>query len=204
VSGFDAAWLEQHTREKGVRATVQAGAGVLRPRPAPPIEVGADPFAPVDLSAGITLVLPYPLSGNRYKGERVVPKTKDRPAFTQKYLTAEAKEYVAEVQRRALMQGMRRPYPRRVQVDYQLYPARPQDWEKRSAADPLYWDDDVRCVDGDNAQKLLQDSLQGIAYSNDKMIWKYSMERMEPDAHGARIVVKITPIVRADPRGKLF
>lgn len=222
MSGFDQAWLTKHCATKGVKASVQAGVGaVQRGVMADPayieaqhgknaqltamVERLADPFAPVDVSAGVTLVLPYPPSGNHYKGERIIPATKEKAAYSVKFLTEDAKIFKAEVQRRALMAGICQPFPWRVIVEGQLYPRRPLDWEKRAAKDPEGWDDTVMCLDvADNTPKVTLDALQGVVYVNDKFIRKATFEKMEPDSQGARLVVTIKPIVRVDPRGSLF
>lgn len=210
MTGFDQEWLTNHTRKTGVKAVVQAGAGVLGGvavkvapgQPAPgtaPFQVyeSTDPFALADTSDSVTLVLPYPPSGNHYKGERIIPASKGKGAFSVKYLTEAAKVFKAEVQRRALMAGIRQPFPWRVIVEGQLYPNRPLDWEKRARKDPEGWDDTVMCLDiADNTPKVTLDALQGVVYVNDKFIRKATFEKMEPDQYGARLVVTIKPIAR--------
>ena len=146
----------------------------------------------------IELTLPYPISNNRYKAPRIV-----RGSFITWYLTPEAKAYKAEVILRATLAGLRQPFPGRVSVHMQLYPKRPQDWERRVRKDPLNWDDDVQSMDLDNARKVLLDALNGVAYVDDRWIWRDSAERMEPDGE-ARVVVTISPIVRASPQASLI
>lgn len=68
----------------------------------------------------------------------------------------------------------------------------------------MNWDDDVQCIDLDNARKVLDDALIGVAYVDDAWIWRSDGERMEPDAQGARVVVTIEPIVRRNPQPALF
>lgn len=144
----------------------------------------------------IVLTLPYPISANRYWGERIVPGKAGRPGFVHRYVTPEAQEYRREVAAAAHAAGIRAPISGRVSVHLQLYPQRPQDWETRMRKLGDAWDDDVRCIDLDNARKVLLDALNGVAYSDDGRIWRDSGERMEPDGQ-ARVVVTIRPLVRA-------
>jgi crossover junction endodeoxyribonuclease RusA len=55
------------------------------------------------------------------------------------------------------------------------------------------WDDDVMCIDLDNANKVLFDAIKGIAIEDDKWVRKLTAERMEPDGE-ARVVMTIWPI----------
>lgn len=141
----------------------------------------------------ITLRLPYPISANRYWRTRVIKIKGEWTAMT--YVSAEAKAYKEEIGLLARAAGIRQMIQGRVAIDLKLYPQRPQDWEKRARKDPYGWDDDVRCVDLGNAEKVLSDALQGIVYPDDKWIWQQTKKRMEPDEHGARMIVTITPIV---------
>lgn len=147
--------------------------------------------------SGITITLPYPISANRYW--RPVPIGKHITIVP----TSEAKAYKRDVAKRAMVAGVRSPIAGRVSVHVQLYPARPQDWAKRAAKDPMGWDDTVRCLDLDNARKVLYDALKGIAFEDDDRIFRDSAERMEPDGE-ARVVVHIAPIVRQSPQPALF
>jgi crossover junction endodeoxyribonuclease RusA len=80
-------------------------------------------------------------------------------------------------------------------MEIRLYPALPQDWAKRKRAS-LYWDDDVRCMDLGNCEKVLSDALQGIVYTDDRWVWQEHKFRMEPDHKGARVELQITPVDR--------
>lgn len=138
------------------------------------------------------LVLPYPISANRYW----------RPVRLGKHITIvptkEAKAYQAQAALLARTAGFTKPILGRVQVGIQLYPHRPLDWQKRAARDPLTWDDTVQCLDIDNARKVLYDALKGVAFEDDKRIFRDWAQRMEPDAHGARVVVTIAPLAAKD------
>lgn len=146
----------------------------------------------------IELTLPYPLSANRYWKAITIPgRTMMAPS-------KEAKAYKAEVGYLARQAGIVRPITGRVAIEIRLYPQRPQDWARRARRDPLTWDDDVRCLDLDNANKVLFDALKGVAIEDDRWIRRIVAERMEPDGD-ARVVVRITPLAVAEsPQGNLL
>ncbi|WP_050466352.1 RusA family crossover junction endodeoxyribonuclease [Herbaspirillum chlorophenolicum] len=142
----------------------------------------------------ITLTLPYPVSANAYWATRIIPAKAGRPAMAITYVTKEAEAYKQAVGWKCKAAGLREPITGRVQIDVQLYPARPQDWQKRQRQAGATWDDTVRCIDLDNANKVLLDALKGVAMDDDKWVRRMVAERMEPDAEGARVVVTITPL----------
>lgn len=135
----------------------------------------------------IRLTLPYPLSANRYwRPVKLGPRISIVP-------TKEAKAFRAEIAALCRAQGVRAPLAGRVHIDVQLYPARPQDWQRRQRLDGAAWDDTVRCIDIDNANKVLLDALKDVAIEDDKWVRRLTSERMEPDGE-ARVVVTITAI----------
>jgi crossover junction endodeoxyribonuclease RusA len=145
----------------------------------------------------IQLVLPYPISANRYwnsfpLGKRIMTAP-----------SSEAKAYKRQVQLMAMAAGVRDPLIGRVAIDIKLYPERPQDWAKRAAKNPTGWDDTVRCLDLDNANKVLFDSLKGVVIEDDKWVRRITSERMEPDGQ-ARVVITVTPIQTESPQPALF
>jgi crossover junction endodeoxyribonuclease RusA len=142
--------------------------------------------------SAVRLVLPYPISANAY-WRSFVPRGHSRAVVT---LSEEAKVYKAEVGWISRQAGVRAPLDCRCSVHVQLYPARPQDWAKRAAKNPLTWDDDVRSIDIDNANKVLLDALKGIAIVDDsrRYVRRLLGEQMEPDALPARVVVTIEPL----------
>jgi crossover junction endodeoxyribonuclease RusA len=145
----------------------------------------------------ITLVLPYPISANRYWKAITIPgRTMMAP-------TKEATAYKAEVARVARSCGLAKPFPWRVAVELDLYPHRPQDWARRASRDPVGWDDDVRCIDLGNAEKVLSDALQGIVFNDDKWVWDLHKRRKEPDGEG-RVVLRIRPLQRVSRQGELL
>lgn len=146
----------------------------------------------------ITLTLPYPISANRYwnsfpLGKRIMTAP-----------SGEAKKYKTAVAKLALAAGVREPITGRVQIDIQLFPNRPQDWQKRQRANGAEWDDTVRCIDLDNANKVLLDSLKNVAIEDDKWVRVLRSERMEPDEHGERVVVTITALSVEQPQVAIF
>lgn len=147
----------------------------------------------------IELVLPWPVSANRY-WRSFVPRGHSRAIVC---LSNEAKAYKREVAYLARQAGLRQPITGRVEVGIVLYPERPLDWQKRAQRDPLTWDDSVRCIDLDNARKVLYDALKGVAFEDDGMIFADHSRRAEPDG-AARVVVTVRALELADPRGRLW
>jgi crossover junction endodeoxyribonuclease RusA len=147
----------------------------------------------------IKLVLPYPISANRY-WRSFVPRGHQRAIVT---LSDEAKSYKQQVGWMCKAAGIKQPIIGRVHIDIQLYPKRPQDWAKRAAKRPDSWDDDVQCLDLDNVNKVLFDAIKGIAIEDDKWVRRLTSERMEPDGE-ARVVVTIRPLQVATPQAALI
>ena len=121
-----------------------------------------------------------------------MPKGFKAPVTT---VSKEAKAYRDDLAYAARAAGLRTPIDGRVRVAIELYPQRPQDWAKRARLKPFGWDDDVRCIDLDNATKVLFDALKGVAFGDDKYVFEYSAKRMEPDGD-ARVVVRIEAIAQ--------
>ena len=148
--------------------------------------------------APITLVLPYPISANRYWNSfRLGNRMMVAPS-------SEAKAYKRQVAQLAQACGISKPIAGRVQIDIRLWPKRPKDWAKRYAQDPFAWDDTVLCLDLDNVNKVLFDALKGIAIDDDKWVRRMTSERMQPDDGGARVAVRITPLMIVKPQGSLL
>lgn len=145
------------------------------------------------------LVLPYPVSANRY-WRSFVPKGHRRAIVT---LSDEAKAYKAEVRKWCLLAGMRQPLEQRVAVEYTLYPKRPQDWARRARKDPDGWADTVQSLDLDNCAKVLLDALKGLAFDDDRRVWEIHARRAEPDGE-ARVEVVITPLEAVKAQAELF
>ncbi|WP_427183548.1 RusA family crossover junction endodeoxyribonuclease [Bordetella bronchialis] len=154
-------------------------------------------------SSGVTLTLPYPISANRYWAYRTV-KPRGKPEFVSMYVTKEAKEYKAQVEKLAKVHGIRTPIAGRVALELTLYPNRPQDWQTRQRKMGAAWDDSVQCLDLDNAQKVVLDSLKDIVFQDDAWVREIHARRVEPDEFGARLMVKVVPLPVEQPQGALL
>jgi crossover junction endodeoxyribonuclease RusA len=147
------------------------------------------------------LTLPYPVSANRYW--RTMPIGGKKGARQIMIRSKEADAYRECVAWEASRRGIRAPIAGRVAINIRLYPQRPQDWAKRAARAPLSWDDDVRCIDLDNANKVLLDALKGVAIEDDRWVRVLSSERMEPDEKGARVEVRVMRLTTESPQASL-
>ncbi len=141
----------------------------------PGVRCGRGPLgAGGDAMPVIRLDLPYPISAKRYWKAITIPgRTMMAPS-------REAKAYKADVQHLALLAGVRAPLVGRVELAVQLFPQRPQDWQRRMRMDGATWDDSVRCIDLDNANKVLLDAIKGVVIEDDRWVRKLTSERMEP------------------------
>ena len=147
----------------------------------------------------VTLTLPYPISANRY-WRTFMPRGFKAPVTT---LSDEAKQYKSNVAAIIRAAGIIEPIRGRVSVSYTLFPERPQDWARRAAKNPECWDDDVRCIDLDNAQKVLLDSLKGLVFDDDKWVREIIAKRAEPDGK-ARLVVIVKEIITTRSQASLL
>lgn len=143
----------------------------------------------------IEMQLPYPISLNAYKDTRVV-NSRGR-SMVLYYLTAEAKAFKAECQRIAAHCNIK-PILGPIEYELELYPHLPQDWRTRAKRDPMFWDSTVRCIDSDNAVKVLLDALNGIAWTDDSMIFDGRQRRMVPDGQ-SMCILRVRPFERAEP-----
>ncbi len=145
----------------------------------------------------ITLILPYPISANRYWATRVIKRKGAKFSSAMTYVTPEAERYKRDVAMLALAAGLRAPAAGRVMLLIRLFPERPQDWARRARREPDTWDDTVRCIDLGNCEKVLSDALNGIAWADDKQLRRIVLERCEPDEKGGRVEVEIEFIAAA-------
>ena len=153
------------------------------------------------MNKNVILVLDYPVSANVYWRTRVVPAAPGRPAMAMTYVSPEAKQYQKKVLAAARAAGVTAPMEGRIQIDVRLYPNRPQDWQTRQRKLGATWDDGVRCIDLDNANKVLLDSLKGVVFVDDSwQVRRMIAERMEPDEHGARVVVRVLALELEQPQ----
>ena len=149
----------------------------------------------------IELKLPYPPSANRYWRTRVVDMP-GKPAFVQTYPSSEAKEFKKAAGWLARAAGIRQPLQGRIAIAYTLHPHLPLDWATRARKDPQGWELSVQCLDLDNAQKVLLDSLKGIVFEDDRMVWRSVAQRGEPVPDGC-VVVRIEQFVGETPQALL-
>ena len=115
----------------------------------------------------MTLVLPYPVSANRY-WRSVVPTGWKRAIV---FPSDEAKAYRRKCAA-ALHQAGLQPVTFPITVKVRLYPR------------------DRRLLDLDNALKVTIDALKGVAYADDKQVWRIEAERMHVDGR-PRVEVEI-------------
>lgn len=124
------------------------------------------------------LILPYPVSANRY-WRSVVVQRRDGPkkprAVT--FVSEEAKAYKEECAWRAKSAGCRAPISGLVELRIALVPK------------------NRVCMDLDNALKVTIDALKGIVYGDDSQVFKITAERRDPDPTGARLEVEILSLV---------
>jgi crossover junction endodeoxyribonuclease RusA len=147
----------------------------------------------------IELVLPYPISANRYWASRVIKEKKTGKWMAMTYVTPAAKEYRTAIRDIVKAAGIKQPLAGRYLLELQLFPDRPLDWRTRMRKFGEVWDDSVRCIDLGNAEKVLSDALQGVVIGDDSLARRMVLDRMEPDSDPARVVVRISSMV-AQPR----
>ena len=116
------------------------------------------------------LILPYPVSANRYW--RTIVAKKQQRAIT--FVSDEAKSYKAECGWRAKAAGWK-PLIGPVELRVRLVP-------KNGV-----------CMDLDNALKVTIDALKGIVYGDDAQVYRIVAERAEADPRGARLEVEAMP-----------
>ena len=152
-----------------------------------------------------TLVLPYPISTNRYWASRVIKAKATGRYMAMTYVTPEARAYKEECQLRARVAGIREPIKGRVAVQIDLYPPRPQDYASRMRKFGDAWDDTVQCIDLGNCEKVLSDALKDVVFEDDRWIRDLHLIRMEPDALGPRIQFHVKPYLRVpNPQPELL
>lgn len=123
----------------------------------------------------IDLLLPYPVSSNRYwrhfRGRSIRSK--------------EADAYRGYVMVEAVRHGIRTPLVGALRVRYTLHPVQPKDWRKRAQKLGEGWHNEVRCIDLGNCEKVASDCLQGIVIENDSQFRYIELVRGEPREGGA-------------------
>lgn len=122
----------------------------------------------------IRLVLPYPVSANRY-WRSVVPRNSKRALVIR---SDEAKSYTTQVAWLAKAAGCRTPTARPIDLRVTLVP-------KNGVV-----------MDLDNCLKVTIDALKGIVYADDKQVRRILAEYADPDGRGA-VIVEIAEFVPA-------
>jgi crossover junction endodeoxyribonuclease RusA len=124
----------------------------------------------------VKLILPYPVSANRYwvTFPYIDRETKKPKAVT--VPSAEAKAFKQEVAWRARAAGGK-PASGPVELRIALIPR------------------NKVCMDLDNALKVTIDALKGIVYADDAQVFKIVAERRDPDPTGPRLEVEILPLM---------
>ena len=152
----------------------------------------------------IELTLPYPISANKYWRTRVIAARGAQPAIVQTYVSPEARAYREQCGWLLKAAGIREPIKGRIDVRVKLYPHRPLDYKTRMRKLGAEWDTTVMCMDLTNAEKVLLDALNVLAFEDDKLVWHYEADRMEPDDKGARVEISIAPIRVQQPQEALL
>lgn len=115
------------------------------------------------------LILPYPISANRY--------WRHFRGMTVKSI--EARRYQEHVRNLALSEGYCKPLECPIHVEMSYHPKRPKKWRG---------DAPVRSQDVSNVVKVAEDALNGIAWVDDKQITHLSIAKCEPIEGGALII----------------
>lgn len=124
------------------------------------------------------LVLPYPVSANRY-WRSFVPKGHQRAIVT---VSDEAKAWKSECGWLAKASGIRQPTRLPVELAIVLVPK------------------NGICMDLDNCLKVSIDALKGIVYEDDKQVRRITAEYGRPDGKGGLVVT----ITEFEPEGVLI
>lgn len=140
----------------------------------------------------IRLVLPYPVSANRY-WQSFVPRGQQRAIVV---VSKEAKEYKHEVGYLAKQAGLRKPTTKPVSLAFTLHP--PETTQRYNGKMELV---EVKCgtrMDLDNALKVAIDALKGVAYIDDDQVNEIYARFGEREDRG-KLVVEISEFIPAAP-----
>lgn len=121
----------------------------------------------------VKLVLPYPVSANRY-WQSFVPRGWTRAVV---HPSTEAKKYKKLIGELALEAGVRKPSARPMALTLTLCPKTKQDGTGSRVV-----------LDLGNCLKVAEDALQGIVYENDKQVQDIRMRYGEAVPDGALVV----------------
>lgn len=121
------------------------------------------------------LILPYPVSANRYWRTFAYNAKATKKAKAVTVPSEEAKSYKAECGWLAKAAGCRTPIVGPVELRFRLVPA------------------NGVCMDLDNCLKVAIDALKGIVFEDDSQVYRIIAERADPDPTGRRLEVEIEP-----------
>lgn len=127
------------------------------------------------------LILPYPVSANRY-WQSFVPKGWTRAVV---HPSTEAKAYKQEVGWIAKQAGLRAPSERPMGLIFTLCPRMNKDGSASATV-----------LDLGNCLKVAEDALQGIVYVNDKQVRDIRLRYGEATEKGA-LIVEVSEFVPA-------
>ena len=128
------------------------------------------------------LVLPYPISSNRY-WRSFVPKGWTRAVV---HLSEEAKAYKTQVAWLAKVGGFKEPTTKPISLTLVLCPRRTNDEGKVIGV----------TMDLSNCLKIAEDALQGIVYENDRQVRELWLRYGEKTERG-QLIVEIKEFVPA-------
>lgn len=132
------------------------------------------------------LVLPYPISANRYWATMAM---RNGAAVT--YVTKEAKDYKRKAKLIALTAGML-PITRPIELAFTLHPPAVTERFDKSMRKV-----EVKCgtrMDLDNALKVAIDAMNGIAYEDDSQVERIRIEYGERRGRG-ELVIEVAEFV---------
>jgi crossover junction endodeoxyribonuclease RusA len=133
------------------------------------------------------LVLPYPVSANRY-WQSFVPKGWTRAVV---HPSTEAKAYKKAIGWIAKQAGMRSPTDKPIALTFTLHPRMNKDGSASAVV-----------LDLGNCLKVAEDALQGIVYENDKQVRSITMGYGPPITDGS-LVVEVIEFVQPAVEGEL-
>jgi crossover junction endodeoxyribonuclease RusA len=125
------------------------------------------------------LVLPYPMSANRYwvKAKNRIIVSNEGRAYKMAIMAACKKAKIVKVYGK-------------IKLTIGLCQVKPKDAEKRKRTLGEDWADSVRAIDTDNSLKPTLDALKNIAFEDDKFVKEINIKWLEPVENG-RTYVKV-------------
>lgn len=123
------------------------------------------------------LILPYPVSANRYWRTFAYKAKATGKAAAVTVVSDEAKTFKAECGWRAKEAGIRTPLGGPIDIRVRLVPK------------------NLVCMDLDNCLKVTLDALKGIVFEDDSQVYRILAERGDPDPAGSRLEVEVLPLV---------